>query len=319
MILKKYILPLLLLIIYPANAQVAINKTGGAPDASAMLDIQSTDSGLLIPRMTGDERDNINSPANGLIIYNTDDNIFYYYNASVWVPIMPVDNDWIVNGDDMYSQPAGNVGIGTDTPDFKIDVEPYSFNFGRSSGDINDDGYEDFDKGRLYSYYDNGCAQLVMEEYDDPFIIRARQTENQDANDLYLSFEDGKMGVNVLHPAYQLQVSNFSFSVGGRSDGGKFYTYYGDASAQLILEDYDDPCIIRGRQAENGTDNDAILGFFDGKIGVGVVRPTTELDVEGSVRLRETSTPDNPVAGQIYFDGTHFLGYDGSEWKQLDN
>jgi len=34
------------------QAQVAINKDGTQPDASAMLDIKSTDGGLLIPRMT---------------------------------------------------------------------------------------------------------------------------------------------------------------------------------------------------------------------------------------------------------------------------
>jgi|GEM_PF-6254416 len=38
-----------------------------------------------------------------------------------------------------------------------------------------------------------------------------------------------------------------------------------------------------------------------------------------SVLLNSTTTPSSPVAGQIYFDGTHFQGYDGSNWKQLDN
>ena len=33
----------------------------------------------------------------------------------------------------------------------------------------------------------------------------------------------------------------------------------------------------------------------------------------------DPSAPPSPVAGQIYFDGTNFLGYDGTTWKQLDN
>jgi hypothetical protein len=33
------------------------------------------------------------------------------------------DNDWMVSGDDMYSIPDGNVGIGTETPSAKLDVE----------------------------------------------------------------------------------------------------------------------------------------------------------------------------------------------------
>jgi hypothetical protein len=38
-----------------------------------------------------------------------------------------------------------------------------------------------------------------------------------------------------------------------------------------------------------------------------------------SVILGKTTTPTSPVAGQIYFDGTHFQGYNGTTWKQLDN
>jgi hypothetical protein len=32
-----------------------------------------------------------------------------------------------------------------------------------------------------------------------------------------------------------------------------------------------------------------------------------------------TTASASPSAGDIYFDGTHFQGYDGSNWKQLDN
>jgi hypothetical protein len=31
------------------------------------------------------------------------------------------------------------------------------------------------------------------------------------------------------------------------------------------------------------------------------------------------ATPTSPGAGTIYFDGTHFQGWNGSAWKQLDN
>jgi hypothetical protein len=69
-------------------SQVAINTDGSVPDNSAMLDIKSTGKGLLLPRMTNDQRNAIVSPANGLMIFQTD-NIpgFYYYNGSAWVVI----------------------------------------------------------------------------------------------------------------------------------------------------------------------------------------------------------------------------------------
>jgi hypothetical protein len=55
-----------------------------ATGSSAIVDIQSTDRGILIPRMTLAQRDAITSPATGLQIYNTDSNVFQYYNGTSW-------------------------------------------------------------------------------------------------------------------------------------------------------------------------------------------------------------------------------------------
>ncbi len=62
--------------------QVAINTDGTDPDNSAMLDVKSTSKGLLIPRMTNAQMQAIASPADGLLVYSTDDHKFYAYNAS---------------------------------------------------------------------------------------------------------------------------------------------------------------------------------------------------------------------------------------------
>ncbi len=71
------------------NAQsVGINDDSSTPDASAMLDVTSTTDGVLIPRMTDEEKDLISNPANGLMIYQTDGNPgFYFYNGTRWVSI----------------------------------------------------------------------------------------------------------------------------------------------------------------------------------------------------------------------------------------
>ncbi|WP_421876185.1 beta strand repeat-containing protein [Marinoscillum sp.] len=55
------------------------------PDASAALEVSSTEKGLLIPRMTATERDEISSPAIGLLIYNTDDDEINKYDGSNWL------------------------------------------------------------------------------------------------------------------------------------------------------------------------------------------------------------------------------------------
>ena len=38
------------------NAQIAINTDGTDPDASAMFEVKSTEKGMLIPRMTHNQR-----------------------------------------------------------------------------------------------------------------------------------------------------------------------------------------------------------------------------------------------------------------------
>ncbi|MEM8526919.1 MAG: tail fiber protein [Bacteroidota bacterium] len=78
---------LLLIIIgipFTVSSQVAINVDNAEPDASAMLDVSSTDKGLLIPRMTTEERDAIQNPSEGLMIFNTEDDCFNYYTGKEW-------------------------------------------------------------------------------------------------------------------------------------------------------------------------------------------------------------------------------------------
>jgi hypothetical protein len=55
---------------------------GGAPDASAQLDVTSTTRGFLPPRMTTTQRDAISSPAAGLVIYNTTTSKLQVYTTS---------------------------------------------------------------------------------------------------------------------------------------------------------------------------------------------------------------------------------------------
>jgi len=67
-------------------AQVGLGTT--TPHASSALDITSITKGLLIPRMTKTQRDAISSPATGLMIYQTDVTVgFYYYNGSSWAEV----------------------------------------------------------------------------------------------------------------------------------------------------------------------------------------------------------------------------------------
>jgi hypothetical protein len=69
------------------NAQIGIGTV--TPNASSVLDITSTTQGLLPPRMTTLQRNAIATPADGLIVYDTDLKLYYSYvsTTSSWTPI----------------------------------------------------------------------------------------------------------------------------------------------------------------------------------------------------------------------------------------
>jgi hypothetical protein len=54
------------------------------PTSSAKLEVSSTTSGFLPPRMTTSQRNLISSPVAGLMIYNTNSNKLNFYNGAAW-------------------------------------------------------------------------------------------------------------------------------------------------------------------------------------------------------------------------------------------
>lgn len=77
-----------LLLISTAYAQIGVNTDRSSPDNSAMLDVKSTTKGFLPPRMTTSQRNSISSPAEGLVIFNTDENTLNVFNGTVWKSVI---------------------------------------------------------------------------------------------------------------------------------------------------------------------------------------------------------------------------------------
>lgn len=152
----KICLPLLLLIPFFTFAQVGVNTT----TPRAALDVESTNNGVLIPRVqltsVLDATTVINPNSGPLetstLVYNiapagtAPNNVvagFYYWNGSQWTAIAgnaPSDHDWYEVGttvapnaitDEMFH--LGNVAIGKNTANHKLDVETTNQNVGISN------------------------------------------------------------------------------------------------------------------------------------------------------------------------------------------
>ena len=107
--MKLKFLPIALLFCATMTAKaqnVGINTDASTPDNSAMLDVKSTDKGMLIPRMTEAQKNLIASPAIGLLIYQTDGTSgFYFYQGT--------PSNWVLlgaKGDTGAQGPAGTNG-----------------------------------------------------------------------------------------------------------------------------------------------------------------------------------------------------------------
>ncbi|WP_298136879.1 hypothetical protein [Flavobacterium sp.] len=109
-------------------SQIGIGTT--SPDLSSSLDISSSSSGLLIPRVNLIDVSNgttpVTSPANSLLVYNTNSSViggngsgYYYWNGTIWTKLFTsFDEKWSrsATGKLFPTTLTDFVGIGTNNP-----------------------------------------------------------------------------------------------------------------------------------------------------------------------------------------------------------
>lgn len=89
-----------------AFAQVGFNNNNPSPNS--ILDLKAIDKGLLIPRLSKAQREAIAvDPVNdaGLLVFDTTDGIFYFYNGSGWFAL----NEWVRKADSPDVSAPGTV------------------------------------------------------------------------------------------------------------------------------------------------------------------------------------------------------------------
>ncbi len=207
--LKLFFATIAIIVSFNLIGQVAINNEGLSPDSSAMLDVKSNSTGILIPRMTTTQRDAINNPADGLMIYNISDSAFYFYNGISWKNVNEAvsDNDWTISGNDMYSTVSGNVGIGTTTPGSKFEVynNGLAVDIRRGTNDLG---------GIMFHEVGTSNTQWIF-----PFF-RGWQSDNlivrdDDASIDVMTFQygTGKVGIGAQSPLTKLHIKDSDISL----------------------------------------------------------------------------------------------------------
>ena len=146
----------IMLSLTPWAQNVGINTDGSLPHASAMLDIKSTDKGLLIPRVSLISESDISTIANprlSLLVYNTnaaltDGEGFYFWNGTLWSKLATRSNlanlAWNTGGNAGTNATIDFIGTSDNRPlvfktnnilSGKIDPLPNNVFLGQSAGE----------------------------------------------------------------------------------------------------------------------------------------------------------------------------------------
>ncbi len=99
---------------FPQTDGVCIGVSS-SPDPSAMLEVRSTTQGFLAPRMTQTQRNNIVTPATGLIVFNTTSGRYNYYDGTAWQDFVGGMTPWVTTGNSTADAWDGTTGsyVGT--------------------------------------------------------------------------------------------------------------------------------------------------------------------------------------------------------------
>lgn len=204
---------------------VTIDPT--APN-SAIIEAKSTNSGVLVARMTSAQRLAIASPATGLLVFDTTTNAFWFYNSSSWQKIN-TDNGvglWVASGTHIRNANTGNVGIGVNPVKAQFEVNTSNTTqaiFGSNTSGIS--LQKDFPTIGFNQYRDNANVQryiadgYAMGNYVSPSngtmvwaVIPSGTAGSPTTSEtavMALSYQ-GYLGIGTLTPQARLDVAGYT-------------------------------------------------------------------------------------------------------------
>ncbi|MGR3810671.1 hypothetical protein [Jiulongibacter sp. NS-SX5] len=263
-----------------AEAQgVGIGTT--EPDNSAILDLSSSDKGLLLPRMSLENRTKIEKPAKGLIVYQTDFmSGLYIYNGQQWSSLGNTEAK--LTADNSVWGTSGNTGLDASTAFIgTIDNTPLVFKV----NDVNS-GKIDPQRGNLFFGFK---AAPISDSYNSIVLgALAMQKANTSGNNISIGFQSMFSNETGGHNV-ALGTGSIAANVHGANNVaiGSLSGYKSTGSGNVFLG-------FQSGYAEQGSNrliinNDAnrtplIYGNFEtGQLGINTSNPGNTLTIKSNL------------------------------------
>jgi uncharacterized membrane protein len=320
------------------NGNVGIGTT--SPHSSAIVDIASTNKGVLLPRLTQGERFSISNPATGLVVYQTDfAQGLYIFNGTEWSRYGGSELEKITQGPNtgwrlLGKDPAFFGAIGQNAVDFSHGIiapgprgatgansaafgvnttasGSGSFAAGRES---RASGFNSMALGQnvqakaVYGISIGGFNDIAdvpgseAQPTDRIFQIGNGSAINNTSNAMTV-LRNGNVGIGQLNPTNKIHISNGNM----RIDGMLHLSTIGDLSGLEFARE------LAGKQADAGKiqyggfgGGTHVLNIVGGGSNVAGTDRAIKLWSEGGLRTRGNSLPDA--------DNTYSLGQSGLRW-----
>ncbi|HOZ78141.1 MAG TPA: hypothetical protein PLY34_09105 [Ferruginibacter sp.] len=267
------ILSLLVTLVFslPLFSQVAISSDGSAPHPSAMLEIKSTNKGLLVPRSSSSSIILMPAAQNGLVMYDTTFEKFRIRASNAWYDIVD-SRSWTrsLTTARQVVYTTDSVGIGTTNPTAKLHV-----NSG-ISGELIRLGSNDPMIGFYQSSTLTGFADISGSDFRMGTVASndaGKAIIRVNGGDRLTVAPDGNVGIANNTPVSQLHILGGTDA--GLTSNNNGYLMLGSAASGNLIFDNNE---IQARNVVAGSDlfiqndggNVILCGAEQGGVGIGV-------------------------------------------------
>jgi hypothetical protein len=234
------------------------------------------------------------SPSKGDIFFDNTTNTLKYYNGSIWVNMN--ESYWTLNGNNIYnnnSSGAGNVGIGTSTPNAPLQ-------FGNNIANRKLVLFDAFNNDHQFYGFGINAGTLRYQtdaaSSDHVFFSAINTTSSKE---LVRIKGNGNVGIGTSSPQFPLHVfspGGVLFGNGAGNIGTMQFSTTSDVSpVSGRLSFGTDGTGWQFRIAKNtaGTVADLVTVGDNGNMGIGTTTPTQKLHVIGNILASGTITPSD--------------------------